>query len=91
VTGGPLPRERLPGGLEAWAAEPVVLAVGGDPDRARVAWAFAHGMTILELDGRFPPGVDLNAAWASGIAGLTTPRRPSGSETRMHSGTAGSP
>jgi AcrR family transcriptional regulator len=67
MTGGPLPRERLPEGLEAWTAEPVVIAVGGDPDRARVAWAFAHGMTILELDGRFPPGADLDAAWASGI------------------------
>jgi AcrR family transcriptional regulator len=67
VTGGPLPRERLPEGLEAWAAEPVVLAVGRDPDRARAAWAFAHGMTILELDGRFPPDADLDAAWGSGI------------------------
>jgi hypothetical protein len=28
-------------------------------------------MTILELDGRFPPDADLDAAWASGIAGLT--------------------
>jgi AcrR family transcriptional regulator len=70
VTGGPLPRERLPDGLEAWAAEPVVIAVGGDSDRARAAWAFAHGMTILELDGRFPPDADLDAAWASGIRSL---------------------
>jgi len=67
LTDGPLPRERLPEGLEAWAAEPVVIAVGGDPDRARAAWAFAHGMTILELDGRFPPGADLDAAWAAGL------------------------
>jgi AcrR family transcriptional regulator len=72
MTGGPLPRERLPEGLEAWAAEPVVTAVGGDPDRARAAWAFAHGMTILELDGRFPPDADLDAAWASGIRALGT-------------------
>jgi AcrR family transcriptional regulator len=67
VTGGPLPRERLPAGLESWAAEPVVIAVGGDPDRARAAWGFAHGMTILELDGRFPPNADLDAAWAIGL------------------------
>ena len=67
LTGGSLPRERLPEGLEAWAAEPVVIAVGGDPDRARAAWAFAHGMTILELDGRFPPGANLDAAWAAGL------------------------
>jgi AcrR family transcriptional regulator len=67
VTGGPLPRERLPKGLESWAAESVVIAVGGDTDRARAAWAFAHGMTILELDGRFPPSADLDAAWAVGL------------------------
>jgi hypothetical protein len=24
-------------------------------------------MTILELDGRFPPGADLDAAWARGL------------------------
>jgi hypothetical protein len=47
-----------------------VIAAGGDPDRARAAWAFAHGMTILELDGRFPPGADLDAAWAAGIRGF---------------------
>lgn len=75
VTGGPLPRERLPEGLEAWTAEPVVAAVGGDPDRARASWAFAHGMTILELDGRFPPDADLDAAWAAGIAALAEPGR----------------
>ena len=75
VTGGPLPRELLPEGLEAWTAEPVVAAVGGDPDRARAAWAFAHGMTILELDGRFPPDADLDAAWAAGIAALAEPGR----------------
>ena len=70
LTEGELPRDRLPEGLEAWAAEPVVIAAGGDPDRARAAWAFAHGMTILELDGRFPPGADLDAAWAAGIRGF---------------------
>ncbi len=70
VTGGPLPRERMPEGLEAWTAEPVVIAAGGDPDLARATWAFAHGMTILELDRRFPPDADLDAAWAAGIAGF---------------------
>jgi AcrR family transcriptional regulator len=71
LTEGPLPRERLPVGLEAWAAEPVVAAAGG-PDLARAAWAFAHGMTILELDGRFPSGADLDAAWSAGIDALAT-------------------
>lgn len=69
ATGGPLPRERLPEGLEAWAAEPLVRAAGSEA-RARATWAFAHGMTILELDGRFPPHADLDEAWRSGIASL---------------------
>jgi hypothetical protein len=44
--------------------------MGGDGDLARAAFAFAHGMTILELNGRFPPGADLDAAWRRGLAGL---------------------
>ena len=31
--------------------------------RARALWAFAHGMVMLELDQRFPPDADLDAAW----------------------------
>jgi AcrR family transcriptional regulator len=69
ATQGPLPRERLPEGLEAWAAEPVV-RVAGSEAKARATWAFAHGMTILELDARFPPTADLDAAWKAGIAAL---------------------
>jgi AcrR family transcriptional regulator len=67
MTTGPLPRDRLRPGVEDAAAAPL-LRVAGDPDLARAVWAFAHGMTILELDGRFPPGADLDAAWAVGIA-----------------------
>lgn len=66
MTAGPLPRERLRPGVEARAAAPVV-RVTGDPDLGRAVWAFAHGMTILELDGRFPPGADLDAAWDAGL------------------------
>ena len=69
ATEGPLPRERLPEGLEAWAAETVV-RLAGTEQKARAVWAFAHGMTILELDGRFPPGADLEAAWRSGVEAL---------------------
>jgi AcrR family transcriptional regulator len=69
LTSGPLPRERLRPGVEARAAAPV-LAVAGDPDLARACWAFAHGMVILELDGRFPPAADLDAAWSAGISAL---------------------
>jgi len=63
-----LDRERLVPGAEDRAARPVIDAMGGDVDRARAVWAFAHGMTILELNGRFPPGADLDAAWATGLA-----------------------
>jgi AcrR family transcriptional regulator len=66
----PLPRDRLPAGLEARAAAPLAKAVGGDPDLARAAWAFAHGMVMLELTDRFPAGADLDAAWRSGLAAL---------------------
>jgi AcrR family transcriptional regulator len=67
MTERPLARERLAPGVEERAARPIVEAVGGDPDAARAVWAFAHGMTILELNGRFPPGADLDAAWATGM------------------------
>jgi AcrR family transcriptional regulator len=68
MTERPLPRERLAPGVEERAARPIVDAVGGDADAARAVWAFAHGMTILELNGRFPSGADLDAAWAAGMA-----------------------
>lgn len=70
LTTRPLPRERLRPGVEARAAAPM-LQVIGDPDLARAAWAFAHGMMILELDGRFPADADLDAAWAAGLAAFT--------------------
>lgn len=60
----PLPRDRLPTGLEARAAEPVLGALG-DPHRARAAWAAAHGLASLELAGRFPADADVDAAWAA--------------------------
>ena len=66
----PLPRERLPAGLEDRAGAPLFEAAGRDPDRARAAWAFAHGMVMLELTDRFPPGADLDAAWAEGVRAL---------------------
>jgi AcrR family transcriptional regulator len=69
---GRLPRERLVPGAEERAAAPVVAAVGGDPDRARALYAFAHGMVMLELGGRFPDGADLDAAWAQGLRAFAT-------------------
>lgn len=68
ATRRPLNRERMPEGLEARAAAPLLRLVGGDQDRARALWAFAEGMVGLEMDGRFPPDADLPAAWAAGLA-----------------------
>ena len=70
MTGRPLPRDRLPVGLEERVAAPV-LAITGAVDRARAVWAFAHGMVQLELAGRFPPEADLDAAWEEGAAAFT--------------------
>jgi hypothetical protein len=54
----------------------VLRAAGDDRDLARAAWAFAHGMTILELNDRFPPDADLDAAWQRGIAALQASTQP---------------
>jgi AcrR family transcriptional regulator len=62
-----LHRELLTPGVEARAGRTVYEAVGRDADLARAVWAFAHGMTILELDRRFPADADLDAAWSRGI------------------------
>ena len=64
MTDRPLPRDRLPAGLEESAAAPLVEALG-DRDRARAVWAAAHGLCSLELAGRFPPDAELDAAWAA--------------------------
>ena len=76
MTERPLQRERLTPGVEDRAARPLFEAVGGDRDLARAAWAFAHGMTNLELNDRFPPGADLDAAWRRGVAAFSPSREP---------------
>jgi AcrR family transcriptional regulator len=65
-----LQRSLLLPGSEERAVIPVVRAAGGDRDLARAAWAFAHGMMILELNNRFPADADLDAAWRRGMAAL---------------------
>ncbi|MET9907307.1 TetR/AcrR family transcriptional regulator [Streptomyces sp. NPDC006476] len=67
ATERPLPRAALPPGLEDRAAMPLMRACGGDLDTARSLWAFAHGMVILEIHGRFPDDADLGAAWKRGL------------------------
>jgi AcrR family transcriptional regulator len=68
MTDQELRRESLVPGAEERAGQTLYRAAGEDADRARAAWAFAHGMTLLELTNRFPPGADIEAAWRVGIA-----------------------
>ncbi|MHA3685021.1 TetR/AcrR family transcriptional regulator [Leucobacter sp. HY1908] len=62
-----LDRDLLEAGAEAAAMSALLKFFGeshASHDRARAAWAAAHGLVSLELAGRFPPGTDLDAAWA---------------------------
>lgn len=69
MTAGPLPRHLLTPGVEARAAAPLLRALP-QPDLARAAFAFGHGMIMLELDDRFPPHADIDAAWRAGTLAL---------------------
>ena len=73
MTGRPLPRDVLPEGLEARAAAPLIRATG-DGDLARAVWAFAHGMVVLEMAGRFPPDAELEHAWTKAIEAFSAAR-----------------
>lgn len=74
-TSGTLDRAALPIGLEDWAGEPFLLAAG-DSYRAQALWSFAHGMVILEIDGRFPGGSDLDRTWRAGAAAFAADTSP---------------
>ncbi|HET6171112.1 MAG TPA: TetR/AcrR family transcriptional regulator [Gaiellales bacterium] len=67
MTDRELRRDLLAPGAEERAGLPIYRAAGEDADRARAAWAFAHGMALLEIANRFPPGADVDAAWRAGI------------------------
>jgi AcrR family transcriptional regulator len=67
MTDQELRRDLLVPGVEERAGRVVYRATGEDANRARAAWAFAHGMSLLELTNRFPPGADVDAAWREGI------------------------
>lgn len=71
ATSRALDRENLPAGLEAGAEAPLLEALGGNRDLARACWAMAHGLVDLELNDRFPPGADIDAAWARGVAAFS--------------------
>jgi AcrR family transcriptional regulator len=67
ATSGRLRRDLLPECLEEWAGQPFFFATG-DPHRSQALWSFAHGMVILEIDGRYPEGSELDRTWAAGAA-----------------------
>jgi AcrR family transcriptional regulator len=77
MTNRPLPRERLPAGVEDRAAAPL-LRVIGDLSRARAFWALAHGLVLLELAQRLPSGADIDAAWREGVDAFRRRTRPDG-------------
>jgi AcrR family transcriptional regulator len=79
-----LDRPLLLPGSEERAVIPAIQAAGGDRDLARAAWAFAHGMTILELNNRFPADADLDAAWRRGMASLDPSSELPGLERSRH-------
>ena len=62
ATSGRLRRDLLPECLEEWAGQPFFFAAG-DPFRSQALWSAAHGMVILEIDGRYPDGSDLDRTW----------------------------
>lgn len=73
LTGTDFPRDHLPPGLEEWAGTPFYLAAGSDPVRAQALWAFAHGMSTLEIDARFTGTADGSPAagvWEVGAHAL---------------------
>jgi hypothetical protein len=68
LTECPLPREMPSDGLRARPPRAFLEQLG--PDLAHAAWAFTHGMVELELDQRFGPDTDFEAAWRVGMAAL---------------------
>jgi AcrR family transcriptional regulator len=69
VNAGPLPRHLLTPGVHERTAGSLSLVLPR-ADLALAAFGFAHGMTMLELDGRFPPAADIDAAWRAGTQAL---------------------
>jgi len=67
ATSGRLRRDLLPECLEEWAGQPFFFAAG-DPFRSQALWSLAHGMVILEIDGRYPDDCDLDSTWSAAAA-----------------------
>jgi hypothetical protein len=65
-------RNRVPPELEDRAAEPLIVATGGDLDLARAAWATINGLIDLELARRFPPDTDIDAVYSAAARAFDT-------------------
>jgi AcrR family transcriptional regulator len=70
ATSGRLRRDLLPECLEEWAGQPFFFAAG-DPFRSQALWSLAHGMVILEIDGRYPEDSDLDRTWRAAADAFT--------------------
>jgi AcrR family transcriptional regulator len=55
---------------EQRAGDAIRTLTGADLASARVIWAFAHGMVMLELNERFPPGQAVEELWERGLEAL---------------------
>jgi AcrR family transcriptional regulator len=75
ITSAPLPRDKLPEGLEARVLLPVHKVIS-DPHLARAALAFAHGMASLEIAQRFPPWSKLEKSWTRALDAFAATRPP---------------
>lgn len=66
MTDRPLQRDLLEPGVEAAGMQALLDLFGetlSEHPRSRAMWAWAHGLVVLEIAGRFPPGVDLESSW----------------------------
>ncbi|WP_232497025.1 TetR/AcrR family transcriptional regulator [Agromyces humatus] len=70
----PVDRSRVPPELEDRAADPLIVATGGDRDLARAAWATINGLIELELARRFPPDTDVDAVYSAAARAFDTAR-----------------
>lgn len=65
-----LDRDPVVGPAEDFSREVFRRAAEGEQVARLTMWAFCHGMVMLELNERFPPGSDIEATWRRGIDAL---------------------
>lgn len=74
MTDRPLNRDLLDAGSELAGMQALLDLFGEtatEHPQARAAWAWAHGLVVLEIAGRFPPGSDIDASWQVAVTVLT--------------------